>query len=172
MTVPASPQSTVAPCSCGVGVTRREIDAGGVRRQLLSVDDEPDDEPDDESLSSIVAPMARSAAIMRSVSRLRSAPVMVEGPDASAARMSARLVMDLEPGMVTVAVTGCRGVGASHSRVSGDCAFTVVIVALSARDCIEVRHGGGWLRVRPKMAWTPAAHLVAFEYVGGGGVGE
>ena len=153
-------------------MTRRERDAGGVRRQLLSVADESDDESADESLSSIVTPIARNAAIMRSVSRLRSAPVMVEGPDASAARMSARLVMDLEPGMVTVAVTGCRGVGASHSGVSGDCAFTVVIVALSAGDCIEVRHGGGWFRVRPKMTRTPAVHLVAFEYVGGGGVGE
>ena len=153
-------------------MTRRERDAGGVRRQLLSVAEESDDESADESLSSIVTPMARNAAIMRSVSRLRSAPVMVEGPDASAARMSARLVMDFEPGMVTVAVTGCRGVGASHSGVSGDCAFTVVIVALSAGHCIEVRHGGSWFRVGPKKARTPAAHLVAFEYVGGGGVGE
>ena len=125
-------------------MTRRERDAGGVRRQLSSVADESDDEPDDESLSSILTPMARSAAIMRSVSRLRSAPVMVDGPDANAARMSARFVMDLEPGMVTVAVTGRGGVGASHSGMSGDCAFTVVIVALSAGDCIEVRHGGGW----------------------------
>ena len=122
-------------------MTLRERDAGGVRRQLLS-DGKPDDGPDDESLSSMLTPMARKAAIMRSVSRLRSAPVMVEGHDASAARMSARFVMDLEPGMVTVAVTGRCGVGASHSGVSGDCAFTVVIVALSARDCIEVRHGG------------------------------
>ena len=157
-------------------MTRRENDAGGVRRELLSVDDgandEPDDESADESLSSILTPMARKAAIMRSVSLLRSAPVMVDGPDANAARMSARFVMDLEPGMVTVAVTGCRGVGASHSGVSGDCAFTVVIVALSAGHCIEVRHGGSWFRVGPKKARTPAAHLVAFEYVGGGGVGE
>ena len=135
---------------------RRDRDSGGVRRELLSVDDEFDD----ESLSSIVTPMARSAAIIRSVSRLRSAPVMVEGADASAARMSARLVMDLEPGMVTVAVTGCWGVGASHSGVVGDCAFTVVIVALSGRDCIEVCHGG------------VDTHLVAFKYVGGCGVGE
>ncbi len=56
-------------------------------------------------------PSASSAPIIRSVSRLRSAPLIVETPlaAASAASTSARLVCDFEPGTVTVACTG-RGV--------------------------------------------------------------
>jgi len=49
-----------------------------------------------------------NAPIIRSVSRLRNAPLMVDVPCgvASAASTSARLVCDLEPGTVTVACTG------------------------------------------------------------------
>ena len=56
------------------------------------------------------SPRARSAPIIRSVSRLRSAPLIVEVPRpwaaASAASTRARLVWDFEPGTVTVACTG------------------------------------------------------------------
>ena len=53
-------------------------------------------------------PSVRSAPIIRSVSRLRSAPLTVDVPCgvASAASTSARLVCDFEPGTVTVACTG------------------------------------------------------------------
>ena len=58
-----------------------------------------------------------SAPIIRSVSRLRSAPLIVEAAAApaaaSAARISARLVCDFEPGTVTVA---CTGVGCDRCR--------------------------------------------------------
>ena len=58
-------------------------------------------------------PSASSAPIIRSVSRLRSAPLIVETPPlaaASAESTNARLVWDFEPGTVTVAYTGV-GVG-------------------------------------------------------------
>ncbi|SLJ30146.1 Uncharacterised protein [Mycobacteroides abscessus subsp. abscessus] len=90
ITVPARPQSTVPPPSAA-GVTVR-VSASPV----------------------ISVPSARRPAIMRSVSRLRSAPVMVEGPSASAARISARLVIDLDPGRVTVACTGTSTWGAGQ----------------------------------------------------------
>ena len=54
-------------------------------------------------------PSASSASIIRSVSRLRSAPLIVETPPfaaASAESTNARLVWDFEPGTVTVAQTG------------------------------------------------------------------
>ena len=54
-------------------------------------------------------PACCTAPIIRSVSRLRSAPLMVDVPcpgAASAASTSARLVSDFEPGTVTVACTG------------------------------------------------------------------
>ena len=60
------------------------------------------------SSPSTVTPSACSAPIIRSVSRLRSAPLIVDVPCAvaSAASTSARLVSDFEPGTVTVACTG------------------------------------------------------------------
>jgi hypothetical protein len=48
------------------------------------------------------------------VSRAASRPVSVEGPSASAAKMSARLLIDLEPGTVTTPVTGPSGRGAGQ----------------------------------------------------------
>ncbi len=62
-------------------------------------------------------PSASSAPIIKSVSRLRSAPLMVETPPsaaASAASTSARLVWDFEPGTVTVAWTGREVAGAGQ----------------------------------------------------------
>ena len=62
-------------------------------------------------------PSASSAPIIRSVSRLRSAPLMVETPPvaaASAASTNARLVWDFEPGTVTVACTGREVYGAGQ----------------------------------------------------------
>src|SRR5271169_3743434 len=60
-------------------------------------------------------PSVSSAPIIRSVSRLRSAPLIVETPPlvaASAASTKARLVWDFEPGTVTVAHTGVGADGA------------------------------------------------------------
>ncbi len=69
------------------------------------------------SSPSTVTPSVRKAPIIRSVSRLRSAPPMVDVPCevASAASTSARLVSDFEPGTVTVACTGTSVVGACQS---------------------------------------------------------
>lgn len=52
---------------------------------------------------------------MSSVSRLRSAPRMVDGPVASAESTRARFVIDLEPGTLMAASMGWLGVGAAHS---------------------------------------------------------
>src|SRR5690606_18099036 len=62
----------------------------------------------------IWVPSARRASIISPVSRLRSAPVMVDGPSASAARTSALFVIDLDPGRVTVACTGASTWGAGQ----------------------------------------------------------
>src|ERR1700722_10895356 len=73
-------------------------------------------------------PSASSAPIIRSVSRLRSAPLMVETPPvaaASAASTNARLVCDFEPGTVTVASTGRELEGAGQ-------VFTCSIIAYRA----------------------------------------
>src|SRR5215217_5614092 len=85
-TVPASPQSTRAP-GCGAMAP-------------LMVNSLP--------APSTHKPNVCSAAIIKSVSRLRSAPLTVEIPwvVASAASTNARLVWDLEPGRVTVEYTG------------------------------------------------------------------
>ena len=56
--------------------------------------------------SSTVVPSARSPAAISEVSRLTSGPRRVLGVRASAARTSARLVCDFEPGSRTVAWTG------------------------------------------------------------------
>ena len=77
--------------------------------------------------ASTVMPSACNALIIRSVSRLRSAPETVDEPlarreddadvpcgAASAARISARLVWDFEPGTVTVAWTGVAVDGAGQ----------------------------------------------------------
>ena len=100
-TVPARPQSTPAP---GCGAMRP---------------------PTVNSLSapSTVTPSARSAPIIRSVSRLRSAPLIVDAPcgAASAASTSARLVCDFEPGTVTVAWTGVGVDGAGQVLTGPSC---------------------------------------------------
>ncbi len=88
-TVPARPQSMRAP-ACGASAP-----------PTVSSHRSPSSDSTD-------TPRSRSAAIIRSVSRLRSAPLIVELPcgTASAARTSARLVCDFEPGTVTVAWMG------------------------------------------------------------------
>ena len=60
------------------------------------------------SMPSTVMPRDCTAPIIRSVSRLRSAPLMVDVPSrvASVASTSARLVSDFDPGTMTVACTG------------------------------------------------------------------
>src|ERR1700742_3801483 len=73
-------------------------------------------------------PSAFSAPIIRSVSRLRSAPLVVEAAPvaaASAASTNARLVWDFEPGTVTVACTGREVAGAGQ-------VFTCSIIAYTA----------------------------------------
>ena len=84
MTVPASPQSmSVAPRKRSGGVTTRA-----------------------SPRSTMSTPSALSAPIIRAESRDSSAPTRVLGPSASAARMSARLVSDFEPGTTTSPATG------------------------------------------------------------------
>ena len=67
----------------------------------------------------MASPRVRSAPIMRSVSRLRSAPLIRDDPEpwaaASPARIRARLVIDFDPGTVTVALTGADACGAGHN---------------------------------------------------------
>ena len=91
ITVPASPQSTWASAVKAAGLTSQSSDEVSTR-----------------------APRAVSPSAIRSVSRERSAWPMTEGPSASAARMSARLVSDLLPGSDTVRSTGVRARGAGQ----------------------------------------------------------
>lgn len=102
-TVPAKPQSTRAP---GPGSIRP-----------LTVSSEP--------TPSTRRPRVCSASSISSVSRLRSAPEMVDAPRpcaaASAASTSARLVCDFEPGTVTVARTRVGAVGAGHVFTASSC---------------------------------------------------
>jgi hypothetical protein len=56
--------------------------------------------------------MARSAATASWVSLASSPPVIAEGPELSAASTSARLVIDLDPGGRTRALTGPAAGGA------------------------------------------------------------
>src|SRR5262249_46770546 len=65
--------------------------------------------------SSILAPSARIAAAISSVSLARSGLVITVGPPASAARTSARLVTDFEPGGRSRACTGPAAGGACQS---------------------------------------------------------
>jgi len=58
--------------------------------------------------------MARSAAMASWVSLASSPPVTTEGPELSAASTSARLVIDLDPGGRTRALTGAPADGACH----------------------------------------------------------
>ena len=67
--------------------------------------------------TSIGTPSARSAATIRSLSRLRRAPVSEPPSGQSAASSNARLVIDLDPGTVTEASTGPVAVGAGHAFV-------------------------------------------------------
>src|SRR5699024_6467014 len=99
ITVPARPQSTAAPPATGCGVMCRVL-------------------PSD----SIPVPSARSAAIIRSVSRERNAPRTVVGSSASAASGRARLVRDLDPGTVIVAASGAGRGGRPHGLSGGVCA--------------------------------------------------
>jgi hypothetical protein len=95
MTVPASPQSTSA----------------GPRRPGCAVTTTWSPE------SSTGTPSARSASIIRRLSRLRSAPVSVPPPSLSADSSNARFVIDFDPGTVTVARTGAVANGAAHGSV-------------------------------------------------------
>src|SRR5882757_2441652 len=110
-TVPASPQSMVAP---GAGPIAPLTDSSvpGPSRTTPSV---------------------RRAPIMRSVSRLRNAPPTVELPCgvANAASTNARLVCDFEPGTATVARTGFAASGAGQVS-KGSIAVHPALSAMSA----------------------------------------
>lgn len=71
--------------------------------------------PMDSLTMSTVHPMVFSALAISVVSRLTNAPVIVDGPSARAARINARLVIDLEPGTATVAFTGADARGAGQN---------------------------------------------------------
>lgn len=92
MTVPAKPQSTCAGPVSGPGVTR-QLPSGSSRTPV---------------------PRARSAAAISSLSRDLNGATSIEGAVACAARMRARLVIDLDPGTGTVADTGPSTVGAAQ----------------------------------------------------------
>ena len=64
--------------------------------------------------SSISAPSARSASVIRSESSECSGDVRVDGESASAASTSLRLVSDFDPGTSTVASRGLSPTGAAH----------------------------------------------------------
>ena len=64
--------------------------------------------------SVISTPRPRSASRISAVSRASRPPVITDGPSASAARISARLVSDFDPGTATVAVIGASAVGAGQ----------------------------------------------------------
>ncbi len=66
--------------------------------------------------SMICTPRVRSASRISWVSRASRPPVITDGPLAKAARISARLVSDLEPGIAIVAVMGAGASGAAHCR--------------------------------------------------------
>jgi len=91
MTVPARPTSSRAGPRSSPGTTRQSA-----------------------STSSTVTPSARSAPAMSSVSRLRRGRRTSDSPSASAPRISARLVIDFEPGSATIASAGPAAVGTDH----------------------------------------------------------
>src|SRR3954452_1585656 len=94
-TVPASPTSTSAGPRSGCGVTIQSAPS-----------------------SAIPVPSARRPPAIRSVSRARSGRTIRLGPSASAARTSARAVIDLEPGRVTTASTGVERYGVAQTSVT------------------------------------------------------
>lgn len=100
ITVPALPTSTVAGPRSPEGITRQASP-----------------EPSGPTPSSMPTPMARRAAAIRSVSRERSGRRSQPGSAASAARTSARLVTDFDPGTWTVAKTGPLACGAGQREV-------------------------------------------------------
>ncbi len=110
ITVPALPTSTRASPAGRPGATRQVPGAASV---------------------SMRAPSAVSARAISSVSRACSGRVMAPGPSASAARTSARLVMDFEPGSVTLARTGPAAAGRASAGQPGR--------AAGARSCCEPR---------------------------------
>ena len=71
--------------------------------------------PPSPLVSSITAPSERRATAISSVSLARSGLVITVGPAASAARTSARLVIDFEPGGRSRAHTGPAAAGAVQS---------------------------------------------------------
>jgi hypothetical protein len=104
MTVPARPQSTVAPPTSSPGVTTRSGPKGS---------------PD--STSSIVVPRARSASIIKEVSRECRGARSVEGESARAESTSSRFVSDFDPGSDKEARSGPAAPGATQrpSSTSG-----------------------------------------------------
>ena len=66
------------------------------------------------SRTEISTPSDLKASIINSVSRERSACLIVLGLSLSAARMSARFVMDFDPGTCTAASTAVCANGAGH----------------------------------------------------------
>src|SRR3954451_16052384 len=95
ITVPARPQSTFAGPLSEPGVTVTVV-----------------------PLSLMPTPRAISADRISAVSRAASRPVKWDGPSASAARMTARLLIDFDPGTMIVAVTAPSARGAGQPCVS------------------------------------------------------
>ena len=133
-TVPARPQSTRAPGGRGDRAADRQLG-------VVPVDGD--------------AAGLRSAPIIRSVSRLRSAPLMVDVPCAvaSAASTSARLVCDFEPGTVTVACTGLGVVGACQPPL---CSSRPRVLTVSILPCRPFRATMGHMCGRFAVTTDPA----------------
>ncbi len=107
ITVPAWPTSTCAgPCSVPGRTTQRS-----------------------SSTVETLTPIARRPPAIISVSRARSGRASVDGPTPMALRISARAVIDFEPGSWTVAATGSAAVGGFH----GTCA--VWLATYSSLTC-------------------------------------
>ncbi|KPC71322.1 hypothetical protein ADL26_15540, partial [Thermoactinomyces vulgaris] len=101
------------------------------------------------SLVSTATPMDRSPSAMSSESRAMSGRRIVEGPEARAARMRARAIIDFEPGTRTTASSSASAYGVSQRRFLGAAvAFTPAI--LEARELRTRRsaHRGWRGRVR------------------------
>ena len=133
ITVPASPQSTSASPANAAGVT---------------VQSSP--------LVSTVAPSAVSAVAISGCRATAAARRTTEGPSASAARTSARLVSDLLPGSVTTACTGASARGAGQGS-----AVRVVVTRKGYRRSRSARSGPlrAWPRAgrRGRGAWPRGA---------------
>ncbi len=114
ITVPARPQSTLAGPLSEPGVTVTVV-----------------------PLSLMPTPSETRADRIRAVSRAASRPVSWDGPSAIAARMSARLLIDFDPGTVIRPVTGPSARGAAQP-----CSVLIPLPQLVVIPTLSLGHRG------------------------------